>query len=62
MTKVCSSEDAGRYLCDFVFFKSLHSMNGKSLFIHVPPLDKPFAKEALAQIITEIIQEICKQL
>ena len=31
------SRDAGRYLCDFIYYKSLHGMSGKSLFIHVSP-------------------------
>ena len=42
------SEDAGRYLCEFVYFKSLHSCptaaakednkksRGRALFVHVP--------------------------
>ena len=52
-SKVCISCDAGHYLCDFVFYKSLHSSQGKSLFIHVPPLNKPFSKEELAAIIVQ---------
>ena len=52
-SKVCISCDAGHYLCDFVFYKSLHSSQGKSLFIHVPTLNKPFSKEELAAIIVQ---------
>ena len=52
-SKVCISCDAGHYLCDFVFYKSLHSSQGKALFIHVPPLNKPFSKEELAAIIVQ---------
>ena len=60
--KVCISCDAGHYLCDFVFFKSLHSSQGKSLFIHVPPLNKPFSKEELAAIIVEVLEKVCTQI
>ena len=61
-SKVCISCDAGHYLCDFVFFKSLHSSQGKSLFIHVPPLNKPFSKEELAAIIVEVLEKVCTQI
>ena len=45
----CLSEDAGRYLCDFSYYKSLHTMQGRSLFIHVPPLDQPYTVAQLSQ-------------
>lgn len=30
------SEDPGRYLCNYVYFKALKECQGKALFVHVP--------------------------
>jgi hypothetical protein len=63
--KVSISTDidgAGHYLCDFVFYKSLHCSQGKSLFIHVPPLDKPYTKEELASTMIHILELVIKQI
>ena len=32
-----SSDDAGRYICNYIYYRSLQRTNGRSLFIHVPP-------------------------
>ena len=63
-SKVCiSSSDAKyAYLCDFVYFKSLHDSNGRSLFIHVPPLNEPFTAQELAEIINMILHKIVDQI
>eukprot|EP00092_Neocalanus_flemingeri_P025619 GFUD01027775.1.p1 GENE.GFUD01027775.1~~GFUD01027775.1.p1 ORF type:complete len:198 (-),score=34.57 GFUD01027775.1:132-725(-) len=60
--EACLSEDAGRYLCDFTYYKSLHKMKGKSLFIHVPPLDQPYTTLQLSQSIKIIIENIILQI
>ena len=61
-SKVCTSYDAGHYLCDFVFFKSLYASKGRSLFIHVPPLEKPFKAEELAEIIAKVLKRIVDEV
>jgi pyroglutamyl-peptidase len=33
------SEDPGRYICNYLYFKSLHATKGRSLFVHVPSYD-----------------------
>ena len=58
----CLSENAGRYLCEFIYYKSLHAMQGKSLFIHVPPLDHPYSVLQLSQALRMILQNIIKQI
>ncbi len=35
--KVSSSDDPGRYICNYLYYRSLEVMGGRSLFIHVPP-------------------------
>ena len=58
----CLSEDAGRYLCDFSYYKSLHAMQGKSLFIHVPPLDQPYSVQQLSKAVRVVLQHIIQQI
>jgi pyroglutamyl-peptidase len=60
--EACLSEDAGRYLCDFSYYKSLHKMKGKSLFIHVPPIDQPYTTLQLSKTIKIVLQNIIQQI
>ncbi len=55
------SDDPGRFLCDFVYYKSLWSTRGKALFIHVPDLNRPYSKERLAVGIADVLRAICRQ-
>ncbi|XP_020278178.1 pyroglutamyl-peptidase 1 [Pseudomyrmex gracilis] len=36
----CFSDDAGRYLCEYIYYKSLSINQAKTLFVHVPDLCK----------------------
>jgi len=56
--EVVLSEDAGRYLCDFVYYKSLNCSGGKSLFIHVPPVDKPYTALQMSKAIQLVLKTI----
>ncbi|KAM9439651.1 pyroglutamyl-peptidase 1 [Clarias gariepinus] len=49
------SEDAGRYLCDYTYYVSLYLGKGRSAFVHVPPLGKPYSAEQLAQALRAVI-------
>ncbi|KAK7691531.1 hypothetical protein QCA50_004930 [Cerrena zonata] len=57
---VCQSENAGRYLCDFIFYCSLCEAKRRSkqgvkkasvLFLHVPPIDKDLSTESCTSAI-----------
>ncbi|XP_030766289.1 pyroglutamyl-peptidase 1 [Sitophilus oryzae] len=50
------SRDAGRYLCEFIYYTSLNIDKKRTLFIHVPPVDKPYTKTELAHALEEIIK------
>ncbi|KAG8594437.1 hypothetical protein GDO81_001204 [Engystomops pustulosus] len=52
------STDAGRYLCDFTYYTSLYESHGKSVFIHVPPLGKPYTPAQLGRALQTILQVI----
>ncbi|KAK2146863.1 hypothetical protein LSH36_581g01047 [Paralvinella palmiformis] len=56
------SHDPGRYLCDFIYFTSLHIDNSCTAFIHVPPLDKPYTREQLAIGIQSAINAMLAQI
>ncbi|XP_020796561.1 pyroglutamyl-peptidase 1 [Boleophthalmus pectinirostris] len=60
--KVTVSKDAGRYLCDYTYYTSLFVGNGRSAFIHVPPLGKPYSSEELGRALQTIITEMLTQL
>jgi len=56
------SEDAGQYLCDFVYYKSLHSTQGKSLFVHVPLVDKPYSLLQMTEGLKAVTKNVVEQL
>uniref|UniRef100_H9GDF4 Pyroglutamyl-peptidase I like n=1 Tax=Anolis carolinensis TaxID=28377 RepID=H9GDF4_ANOCA len=53
------SRDAGRYLCDYVYYTSLYY--GILPFIHVPPLTKLVTAELLGNVLQAIILEMLRQ-
>ncbi|OQV19072.1 putative Pyroglutamyl-peptidase 1, partial [Hypsibius exemplaris] len=55
------SEDAGRFLCEFIYYTSLRINEKATLFIHVPPLDKPFGAAEIADAIKTVILRVCEQ-
>lgn len=59
---VSVSKDAGRYLCDFTYYTSLYLSHGRSAFVHVPPLGKPYNGEALGLALQAIVQNILELL
>ena len=56
------SEDAGRYLCDFVYYKTLHATQGKSLFVHVPLVDKPYSLPQMTEGLKAVTKNVIEQL
>ncbi|XP_046864284.1 pyroglutamyl-peptidase 1-like [Xenia sp. Carnegie-2017] len=62
--KVDTSSDAGRYLCEFIYYMSMNERlkpefsSSSVLFVHVPMLDKPYSKENLAKTLKLIALEI----
>ncbi|MEQ2231867.1 Pyroglutamyl-peptidase 1 [Ilyodon furcidens] len=59
---VSVSKDAGRYLCDFTYYSSLYLSHGRSAFVHVPPLGKPYSGEELGRALQAIIREMLELL
>lgn len=51
-----------RYLCDFTYYTSLYQSHGRSAFVHVPPLGKPYSAEQLGRALQAIIEEMLNVL
>lgn len=58
----CVSTDPGRYLCDFIYYTSLHIDKSRAAFVHVPPLDKPYSALQLAQALKLVIIKMLDQV
>ncbi|XP_044745545.1 pyroglutamyl-peptidase 1 [Coccinella septempunctata] len=58
--KYCSSENAGRYLCEYIYYTSLRLDRNRCIFIHVPPLDSPYTAKELSDGILQIINCVLK--
>ncbi|KAJ2726213.1 pyroglutamyl-peptidase activity protein [Coemansia sp. Benny D115] len=68
-TGVCTSADAGRYLCEFTYYISLAEGETtyakrqlappKTLFVHVPPkANDPYDDKELASIVRSIVRHL----
>uniref|UniRef100_A0A8D1BLM8 Pyroglutamyl-peptidase I like n=1 Tax=Sus scrofa TaxID=9823 RepID=A0A8D1BLM8_PIG len=58
---VAFSGDAGRYVCDYAYYLSLHHGNGCSALIHVPRLSPWLPASLLGKALQVIIQEMLKE-
>nr|KAF6278894.1 hypothetical protein mMyoMyo1_010225 [Myotis myotis] len=52
------SRDAGRYVCDYTYYLSLHHGNGRAALIHVPPLSPELPASLLGKALQVVIQEM----
>ena len=49
------SEDAGRFLCDFMYYSSLYLGDCPVIFVHLPPLSFLYTAEQLGRALKELI-------
>lgn len=56
------SEDAGRYLCDFIYYTSLHADKSPVVFVHVPELGKPYTADELGYALKILIEMLLEEL
>lgn len=57
---VVTSNDAGRYLCEFIYFTSLR-ISPWTVFIHVPPIGEPYSVQQLACTVSTIVLALLEQ-
>ena len=55
---VSVSQDAGHYLCEFIYYKSLHIGNKPTLFVHFPTIGLPYSSTQMATGLKHIIESI----
>ena len=56
------SRDAGRYLCDFIYYTSLHLNKSPVVFVHVPELNKPYSADQLAVALKKIVEVLLDEM
>ncbi|XP_041034137.1 pyroglutamyl-peptidase 1 [Carcharodon carcharias] len=56
------SRHAGRYLCEYAYYLSLHHGNRKAAFIHIPQLSDGLTAESIGKFLQPIVQEMLEQL
>ena len=56
------SSDAGRYLCDYIYYTSLHANCAPVVFVHVPELGAPYTVHQLATALKNIIEVLLNEL
>ena len=56
------SSNAGRFLCEYIFYTSLNIDHTRTIFIHVPNTDKGFSVKQMALVIREVILLLIKQI
>lgn len=59
--KVELSFNAGQFLCDFIYYLSLHINEAPVLFVHVPPLDEPYSKSELSEVIKNVVEAVLSE-
>ncbi|CAF1538001.1 unnamed protein product [Didymodactylos carnosus] len=60
---IAVSDDAGRYLCEFIYYQSLYIDSKRCVFIHVPCLDEnKFTTEHLAETIQQVVYELLRHV
>eukprot|EP00762_Andalucia_godoyi_P005076 ANDGO_04020.mRNA.1 Pyrrolidone-carboxylate peptidase len=55
------SHDPGRFLCNYVYYRSLQMSSGRSLFVHIPPTEQ-VAHDRLLSIARLIVDAIADGL
>lgn len=60
-TRAVSSKDAGRYLCEYIYYTSLSVDNSRTLFVHVPDTNV-YSSEQTARGLQRIIELCIEQI
>lgn len=57
-----ASCDVGKYLCGYIYLKSLDVNSQRSLFVHVPCINKPYTTKEMADAIYKIVEHCVMDL
>ncbi|XP_042554448.1 pyroglutamyl-peptidase 1-like protein [Dipodomys spectabilis] len=59
--EVAFSGDAGRYVCDYIYYLSLHHGNGHAALVHVTPLSRGLPASLLGKALQVILQKMLEE-
>jgi len=64
--KVKVSTDAGLYLCEYIYYRSMSVLKVPTIFVHVPPVGAPHSMDELLEgmkhVIARTVEEVCGNL
>ncbi len=52
------SDNPGRYLCNYIYFKALKKMKGRAIFIHVPPISEKWTLERMIKSVQVVLARL----
>ncbi|KAI8928116.1 hypothetical protein BC831DRAFT_449893 [Entophlyctis helioformis] len=64
-TQVGESCDAGKFLCEFIYYTSLYTAREAGtpcLFVHVPPVGHPFSQDQISAALRDLVEIILLQV
>lgn len=56
------STNAGRYLCEFIYYTSMNIDHSQTVFVHIPDFNKGYSVKQLALVVKSVILILLKQL
>lgn len=57
-----ASCDVGKYLCGYIYLKSLDKNAECVLFVHVPPINQPYSSDETSRALEKIIEQCLSEI
>eukprot|EP00039_Didymoeca_costata_P019400 m.337393 g.337393 ORF g.337393 m.337393 type:complete len:536 (+) comp18116_c0_seq1:105-1712(+) len=60
--QVNKSTDAGLYLCEYTYYNTMNKSEVPAVFIHIPPIEKPYTLQEMETKIEQIVQALVDEV